>query len=81
LLSDADVNWDGLTVDLSGLPPASLIGGFFNAFLQEVYTESPELLSKAKAINWETDYDFQLENIMEWTNNWNPHVSDIGNKE
>ena len=48
-------------VDVRGLPPALLIGGFYSGFLHQIHDRDPELLSDARRIRWTTDHEFQRE--------------------
>ena len=60
-------------VNLSGLPPELLIGGFFFAFLQTVYDSEPELLDEAKGIRWILDHAFQDERVSDWMTSFQPN--------
>jgi hypothetical protein len=72
LLKQPDVDWENLLIDLHKLPVELLISPFFNAFLQTVHDERPELLDKARAVRWDAEFDFQDENIRSWMTEFHP---------
>ena len=56
-----------IQVDVRGLRSAQLVSVFFSSFLDTISFDSRrDLLTKARAIVWETDFDFQLKNIVRW---------------
>lgn len=59
-------------VDLTDHPPAMLIGGFFNAFLQHVHEHAPTQLKDARCIEWVVRHEFQRRNIATWVRNFVP---------
>lgn len=62
----------GAVVDLTSTPPAMLIGGFFNAFLQHVHDHAPTLLEQARRIEWTVQHEFQRRNIAIWVRDFQP---------
>jgi len=80
LLSDDQVDWNDLVVDLRGCPPGLLISAFFNGFLQCVHENNPALLTAAKSITWDVKFDFQKENIKTWIKNFEPVGQDVCGK-
>jgi len=63
-----------ILIDLSGLPPAMLISAFINGFLQRIYVTDESFLDHARAIQWQTKFDFQRENVERWVNDFRPVV-------
>ncbi len=66
-------DWDDLTVDLTKCSPGLLISAFFNAFLQRIYDQKPELLPKARKVRWDLAYPFQQENAARWVQEFAPN--------
>lgn len=58
-----NLDWTNLQVDLTNLPPALLISGFFNGFLTAIHRKRPDLLDQAKRIDWLLDHDFQRQHV------------------
>jgi len=61
-----DELWNDISIDLRRLPAAMLISPFFREFYHHLLEENSILFSKAKDFTWNTDHDFQLENINRW---------------
>ncbi len=74
LLGKADLDFYSLTVDLTHCDSALLISAFFNAFLQEIFNQRPDLLDVARKIDWELEFDFQRENVGEWMHDFQPYL-------
>ena len=73
LITDENIDWDGLEIDLRGCRAAVLISGFFNAFFQKIHEDAPMHLNQAKAIKWQTNFPFQDRNIAQWVSWFKPH--------
>ncbi|MCI0420805.1 MAG: hypothetical protein L0312_16520 [Acidobacteria bacterium] len=67
-------DWSCLIVDLRRCPPSLLISAFFNAFLQKVYEERPDLLRAAREIEWQLAYPFQTDNVKTWVADFKPYT-------
>jgi hypothetical protein len=62
----------GSAVDLTAYPPAMLISGFFQAFLQHVHDHAPTELARARKTEWIVKYDFQRTHITQWVRDFVP---------
>lgn len=74
LMASAGVPWDGLEIDVTGLPPVMLISAFFNGFLQAIHEKRADLLDKARAVRWTMQFPFQTEHVHRWMTNFKPHA-------
>lgn len=73
LLENQEFNWSIDQVDLCACDPAMLVSAFFRGFLETVHERRPHLLGKARSLNWETEFDFQNENVRNCMVELRPH--------
>jgi len=64
---------DGLEVDVRGVPPETLVGSFFFAFLQTIHELAPDRLPAARKIRWLPTHDFQARNVANWARTFRPN--------
>ncbi|MEZ4297741.1 MAG: hypothetical protein R3B70_22480 [Polyangiaceae bacterium] len=73
LLSQVNLDWSDVTIDVQKLPSGLLISAFFNGFLQRIYDTQPELLEKARSVRWILKFAFQRENVSRWMADFKPN--------
>lgn len=78
LLQDSNVEWDNLSIDLSGVSASLIISAFFNGFMQEIHDKRAGYLEKVKNVQWLVPFDFQKKSIEKWVREFKP-VNDNAN--
>lgn len=66
LLHQTSDQWANLVLDASRCHSGQVISGLINGFLTQVHEQRPALLARARAIQWEAQFPFQLTNIKSW---------------
>lgn len=75
ILDDPATDWEHLEVDLSRVPPRTLVSAFFFAFFSRIWQQDPGKIWAVLLALWKTEHDFQREAIARFTHTFKSRLS------
>ena len=72
LLTLEESEWDGLEIDLCGVPSYIFISSFMRAIFQTVYEGNKDFFKRLSSVKWSTDFEFQSEGICVFIDHFEP---------